>query len=116
MNAGPLCLSCLYLLEVEADAESELSDGAGGDSACVDNGFHGFIKGLVGLVGIADDVLAEAVVIDTGADVAAEIGTEADHPGEGYGGLVGIGVGLIGNGYLLAADKEEVAADSELQA
>ena len=102
-------------LEVEADAEREAAGGAGLHVARLVGRARDGVEVVDGAVGVLDGVLAEAVVVEAGADVVAEVGAEADGEGEGAAGLIGqLGVvGLVDGEGAFLGDEEEVGAQAE---
>jgi len=62
------------------------------------------------LLVVGDDMLAQSVVMEAGADMTAEIATETQLPGEGVLDAVNE-LGLVG---ALAADEEEIGTQTEL--
>ena len=101
---------------MEADAEGEAAGGAGLHVAGLVGRACDGVEVIDGAVGVLDGVLAEAVVVEAGADVFAKVGTEADGEREGAAGFVGqfaIFHLVDGEGAFLG-DEHEVGTESEL--
>ena len=107
-------------LEVEADAEGNAADiaflahhaaeGLAGDH------LSGGVSVLVeGLLRVVDGVGTKTIVVEAGADMAAEVGAEAEHPGEGDVGFVGVVECAAGGAgaFAFAGDHHHVGADAE---
>ena len=105
-------LRFLCKLEVEADAKGKGADGAGFGvvyvvivfvvigSACglVGGGSRNVLKVVLCGFGVVEGTGAKEVVVETGTDVATEIGTGANREGEGSGGFVFKGKGVDAGG------------------
>ena len=113
------------ILEVEADAEGEAAyaaaSGVGQEVVALAgerNVRQAFVNGLFGVV---DGVLTKTIVVESGADMAAEVGAKAEREGHCEAGVVGIfgGVdGAAGQGGPMAGtfagDEHAIDADAEL--
>ena len=65
--------------------------------------------------GVVDGVFAHAVVVDAHADVAAEVGTGAEHPRHGEAGVIGIVVDavVLRSGFAFGGNPQHVSAHAE---
>ena len=107
-------------LEVEAEAQGDGANGAflalhAVDGLVVEHLSSGGGVLVEGLLGVVDGVGAHAVVVDTGAEVASEVGAEAEHPREGGAGLIGeVEEAVVVEGLAFAGDEHHVGTDTEL--
>ncbi len=105
----------LYCLEMETDAKGDFADAATltlvQERICCGMGI-GIEVVVNGLVGIVDIMLAEAIVINTGAYMLTKIGTEADHPCQFGSGF--IGVMFVAFTSTFRGDEEEISTKAKL--